>query len=187
MCRLREVWYSQPFPITNPGAISTTVWTFFPMASLDKCIKQLFHQAVLRLYTIGDCFGQGLALIQENAVANFFLSFLHIWYHYKPILLKLFLHPCGGRWLKKKTKMQIEWMKQRQNRIHYILFENIEIYFISLPLSLRPASFSAITLVAKDCFISFPGQHHILIFNVWFIMLYNKYLISKINYSHFSS
>lgn len=89
--------------------------------------------------------------------------------------------------VKKKTKMQIEWMKQRQNRIHYILFENIEIYFISLPLSLRPVPFSAITLVAKDCFISFPGQHHILIFNICFIMLYNKYLISKINYSHFSS
>lgn len=87
----------------------------------------------------------------------------------------------------KKNWMQIEWVKQRQNRIHYILFENTEIYFMSLPLTLRPAPFSSIMLIVKDCFISFPGQHHILIFDVCFIMLYNKYLISKINYSHFSS
>lgn len=50
LCRPREVWYSQHFQISNPGAISTTVWTFLPMDSLDKCIKQLFHQAVPRFY-----------------------------------------------------------------------------------------------------------------------------------------
>lgn len=28
LCRPREVWYSPPFQISNPGAISTMVWTF---------------------------------------------------------------------------------------------------------------------------------------------------------------
>lgn len=97
LCGPREVWYSPPFQISDSGTISTTVWTFLPMASLDKCIKQLSYQAVPKLYTIGDGFCQGLVPIQENAVANFFLSFLRIWYHHKPILLKLFLHPHRGR------------------------------------------------------------------------------------------